>query len=85
MVNNSTKINKRNNHHLNYLNIKNKTTTYDVGSPGHGLAQARESGGVKLVNGIPTPLLIIGSPTVIHKSPRPGYFDCTGKAKSKKG
>jgi hypothetical protein len=30
--------------------------TYDVGNPGSGLGQAQKYGGVKIINGIPTPL-----------------------------
>jgi hypothetical protein len=39
---------------------------YDVGNPVPGLGQAQKYGGVKPVNEIPTPLLIIGSPEAIH-------------------
>jgi hypothetical protein len=52
MVNNSTNINKTNNHlslQINMLNIK-KTMTYDVGNPGPGLELAQKCGEVKLVN-----------------------------------
>ena len=66
MVNNSTNINKTNNHlspqqqspltsttitsHLNSLNI-NKTTTYVVGNPGPGLGQAQKCGRIKPMMG----------------------------------
>jgi hypothetical protein len=36
-----------------------KTMTYDVGNPGPGLGQAQQCGGVKTVNGIPTPPSVI--------------------------
>jgi hypothetical protein len=52
MVNNSTNINKTNNHlslQINTVNIK-KTMTYDVGNPGPGLKLAQKCGEVKLVN-----------------------------------
>jgi hypothetical protein len=44
MVNNSTNINKTNNHlsNLKSMNIK-KTTTYDIGDPGPGLGQTHKS------------------------------------------
>ena len=32
-----------------------KDTTYDVKNPSPGLRQARKCGGVRLVNGLPTP------------------------------
>jgi hypothetical protein len=55
MVNNSTNINKTNNHLLSQLiehkkNLKNGT--YDVGIPvpGHDLGKAQKCVGVKLVN-----------------------------------
>jgi hypothetical protein len=41
-------------------------TTYHTGNPGLGLGQTEKCGGVKPVNGIPTALLITGSPMVIH-------------------
>ena len=57
MVNNSTNINKTNNH-LSLSNCikKNKKTptTYDVENPGHALLQVQKCGGAKPVNGIPT-------------------------------
>jgi hypothetical protein len=55
MVNNSTNINKTNNHlsNLKLMNIK-KTTTYDIGDPGPGLGQAHKCGRLKLINVIPT-------------------------------
>ena len=54
MVNNSTNIKKKQTitSHLNSLNIKKKTMTYDVGNPGPGLGQAQKCGRVKPVNGI---------------------------------
>ena len=66
MVNNSTNINKTNNHLSSQLNSLNtdKTTTYYVGNPGPGLGQAHKSGRVAPVNGIPP--LITGSQTAIH-------------------
>ena len=57
MVNNSTNINKMNNH-FNSLNIE-KTMTYEVGNPGLGLGQAQKCGGLKLVNVIPSFSLLI--------------------------
>ena len=52
MVNNSTNINKTNNH-LSYQIIQYKQTiAYYVGDSGHDLGQAEKSGGVKPVNGI---------------------------------
>jgi hypothetical protein len=45
MVNNSTNINKMNNH-LKLLNIK-KTMTYDIWNPGPGLGQTQECGEIK--------------------------------------
>jgi hypothetical protein len=41
---------------LNSLNTK-KTMTHDVGNAGPGLEKTQKYGRVKLVNGIPTPLL----------------------------
>ena len=55
MVNNSTKIKMNNRLSPQLLNIE-KTTTYDVGNPGPCLGQAQQCGGVKPVNGIPTPV-----------------------------
>jgi hypothetical protein len=52
MVNNSTNINKMNNHlssQLNSLNSKKRTTTYGIGNPAPGLRQAHKCGGVKPV------------------------------------
>jgi hypothetical protein len=54
MVNNSTKIKMNNRLSPQLLNIK-KTTTYDVGNPGPCLGQTQKCGGVKPVNGLPTP------------------------------
>jgi hypothetical protein len=66
MVNNSTNINKINNHLSSLLTEHKKNMTYDVGNPDSGIGQAQKCGGVKPVNGIPTlPLLIIGSPLAI--------------------
>ena len=54
MVNNTTNINKTNNHLWSYL-IKqtnkqtNKTTTYDVGNQCPALGQAHNCGGIKPV------------------------------------
>ena len=66
IVNNSTYINKINNHlsYLNSLNI-NKATTYDIGNPGPGLGQTQKCGRVKSVNPNP-PSLIIGFPMTIQ-------------------
>ena len=55
MVNNSTNINKTNNHLLSQLiehNFFFKNGTYDVGNPvpGHDLGMAQKCVGVKLVN-----------------------------------
>ena len=65
MVINSTDINKVNNHLSSSLNTK-ETMTYDVGNPNPGLGQAQKicvcvwkGGGVKPVNGIPNPSLLI--------------------------
>ena len=65
MVNNSTNINKINNHLSPQLIKHKKNTTYDVENPGPHLGRAQRGGDVKSVNGILT-LLIIGSPTAIH-------------------
>jgi hypothetical protein len=64
MVNSSIIIKKMKNH-LSPQTIKyiKKTTTYDIGNPDPCLGQVPKCGRVKPVNGIPTPLLIIGSPT----------------------
>ena len=40
--------------------------TFDVGYPAPGLGEAQECGSVILLNGIPTLLLITGSPMAIH-------------------
>ena len=54
MVNNSTNINKMNNHLSPTLTEhKNKTTTYDVGNPGTSFGQVQKCGGTKPVNEIP--------------------------------
>ena len=46
MVNNSTDINKQNNH-LSHQSIEHKEAkTYDVGNPGPGLGQAQKCGRV---------------------------------------
>jgi hypothetical protein len=42
MANNSTNINKTNDHLLPQLIEHKKTTTYDVGNPGSGLGQAQK-------------------------------------------
>jgi len=49
MANNSTNINKTDNH----LSSQ-KTMTYDIGNLGPGLGQAQTCGTFKTVNGIPT-------------------------------
>ena len=82
MVNNSTNINKMNNH-FNSLNIE-KTMTYEVGNPVPGFIQSqrcsrvirglqdlalyshKDVAGLYGVNGIPIPLLIIEFPPAIH-------------------
>jgi hypothetical protein len=52
---------------INKTNIKHKETmTFDVGNPAPGLGQAQKCGSVILLNGIPTLLLITGSPMAIH-------------------
>jgi hypothetical protein len=53
MVNNFTNINKTNNHLSPKLIVHKKIMTYDVGDASLGLGQARKSGGIKPVNGIP--------------------------------
>ena len=54
MVDNSTNINKTNNHpHHKPPNTK-KTTTYDVGNPGPSLKQAHTCDRIKPDNGILT-------------------------------
>jgi hypothetical protein len=45
IVNNSTKINKTNNH-ISPIEHKIKTMIYDVGNPGLGLLQAQKFGRV---------------------------------------
>ena len=52
MVNNSTNINKTNNH-LSHQLTEHKKIPYVVGNPGTSLEHAELSGGVKPVNGIP--------------------------------
>jgi hypothetical protein len=48
------------------LNINNnKIIAFNAGNPGPGLGQVHKCGGVKPVNVIPTPFLIIESITVI--------------------
>jgi len=47
MVTNSTNINKANNYLSPQLIEHKKTTTNDVGKPGHGLGQTLTYGGVK--------------------------------------
>ena len=51
--------------HPKSFNIETNTT-YDVGNPSHDLGQAQTCGGFLPVNGIPTSLLIIGSPMAIQ-------------------
>jgi hypothetical protein len=51
---NSTNINKTK-YHLSFHIIEHKkSTTYNVGNPGHGLEQTQTCGGVKPVNRIPS-------------------------------
>jgi hypothetical protein len=65
MINNSKISTKRKiTSHLNSLDI-NKSMTYDVGSPQHGLGQTQQYGGVKPVSMIP-PLVIAGPLTAMH-------------------
>jgi len=52
MVNNSTNINKTNNH-LSHQLTEHKKTPYDVGYPVTSLEHAEQGGGVKPVNVIP--------------------------------
>ena len=52
MVNNSTNINKTNVCLSPQLTEHKKTTTYDVGNPGHGLEQTQQYVGVKPVTEI---------------------------------
>ena len=55
MVNNSTDINKTNNHlSPQLIEHKNKNMTYDIGNLSPYLGKAQKCGRVKLVNGIPT-------------------------------
>jgi hypothetical protein len=51
MANNSTTINKMNNHSLN---TEKGTITYDLENPGPDFGQAQNCGRVKLVNRIQT-------------------------------
>jgi hypothetical protein len=51
--------------HHNSL-IAQRTTTYDVRDPDPGFGQADKCGGPKPINGIPTSLLITGSPKAMH-------------------
>jgi hypothetical protein len=56
MVNNSININKANSHFLHQLiNMKNTTTTYNIGNPESGLGQAQQCDGVRPVNGSTPP------------------------------
>jgi hypothetical protein len=55
MVNKSTNICKANNNFSLQIIKYRKNTTYDVGHPYYGLGQAQTCGGLKPVNGIPTP------------------------------
>ena len=57
MVINSTNINKNKKSPLilTELTEHKKYLTYDIGNPGPGLWRAQKCGGVKPVNGIPTP------------------------------
>jgi len=53
MVNNSTNINKMNNHLSPQLIEHKKNQWHDFGNPGAGLEQAHSCGRVKPINGIP--------------------------------
>ena len=51
MVNNSTNINKMNNHiSPQLIKHKQKTMIYDIGNPGPGLRQAQKCSRVQLIN-----------------------------------
>ena len=63
MVNNSTNINKINNHLSLQLTKHKKTWTNDVENPGPHLGRTQKGGDVKPAN---LPFLITGSPTSIH-------------------
>ena len=52
MVNNSTNINKTNDHLSSQLIEHRKTTIFDVGNPGTGLGQVQKGGADKPVNAI---------------------------------
>jgi hypothetical protein len=52
MVNNSTNINKMNNH-LSLQTVKKKTMAYDIGNPCPDLGQPQKCVKLKLYNGIP--------------------------------
>ena len=56
MVNNSTDINKKNNH-LSPLLSEHIIDHHDVGNPHPSFGRAEKCGGVKPVNGIPAPPL----------------------------
>ena len=56
MVNNTTTINKTNNHLSHWTIVYKNTTTYCVGNSAPGLKQAQPYGGVKTLNGIPNPV-----------------------------
>jgi len=56
MVNNSTNINKANNHFFSSVTErKEKTTIYDIRNINPSLAQAQQYGRIKPVKGIPSP------------------------------
>jgi len=57
IVNNSTNINKTNNHLPPQIIKHKKTTSFSVGNPGPGLVQEQKCGRVKPVNGTTTLLL----------------------------
>ena len=59
----------------NNINTK-KTMSDDVVNPGPGLGQAQKGGGVKSVNGTPSPQLLIWT-VMITKSIITLTFECT--------
>jgi hypothetical protein len=64
MVNNSTNINKTNNHLSPSLAEHKKRLTLEIRVMAWDMVQ--KCGGIDRVNGIPTPLLITGSPMAKH-------------------
>jgi hypothetical protein len=55
MVNNSTNINKTNNHHSPKKITTTNTTTHGIWNPGYGFGYTQTCGGIKLVNRNPIP------------------------------